>query len=163
MKIVVKQSDYPLDRIQDYLWHEFYLSRFNVMFETTNHNTIKVSNVRLASNKNYCGSHPGTCRLQRQHRRGPWLEGADWVEFNDRLNNVLDQLSVSANVASSVVVLRKGRERCIEYYGQPNKGPNAEWAKHGRYEDYCGMVAPVSKFPMGTPGIYESIGYNVEG
>jgi hypothetical protein len=163
VKINVKQSEHSLEAIRQALWHEFYLSRFAVTFETIDRNKINVSNVRLMEKKDYCGSHPGTCQIQRAHRKGAWLEGADWVEFNDRLNNVLDGFGVSANVASSVVVLRKGRERCIEYYGQPSRGPNAEWAKYGRYADYCGKVAPASRFPLGTPGIYERIAYNVEG
>lgn len=121
--------------------------------------------VRLEASKLYCGNHPSACELgNKQDKKASHLEGADWVEFDDRLNDLLDAAEVSANVGDSVVI-RKGRERCIEYFNgdYPEPGRNYQWAKEGRYADYIGSIAPRALFPAGTPGRHEQTGYAVIG
>lgn len=134
--------------------------RFTADVEQTDTRTLKILNVRLREKKPYCGSHPGACQIPRKHASYRYLEGADWVEFNDLLNSVLDRDSIKARVESTVVVLRQGYERCIEYRAQGSHGRNAEWAKYGIYENHCGKQSPASRFPIGTPGSYQAIGYH---
>jgi hypothetical protein len=131
---------------------------------------IKILNVRLTEKKPYCGNHAKACERPHvgKHKKAQYLEGADWVEFNDRLNSVLDELNVSARVDSGTCNLRKGTERRISYQADTFAGGAWQWNKFGRddeYADYTGhkVLTPISKFPMGTPGIYEAAGYNVEG
>lgn len=121
-------------------------------------NKITVHDVRLKQKKLYCGSHPFKCPLRhepglRNHRKTKFLEGADWVAFNDLINDVLDNLGVSADVASSLVVIRKGTYRCIKYDGHKTEG-FSEWNKFGEYKNCIGKIVK-SKFPVGTPGIVE--------
>lgn len=130
--------------------------------------SVKLSNVRLRDKKEYCGSHPSACEVGNpKHRKARYLEGADWVDLDDMLNDLLDMMRVEANVASSVCILRKGRLRRTEYSNGDRQGNgNYLWAKDdpASYQDWCGRHgAPRSSFPAGTPGIYQSIGYAVEG
>jgi len=90
-----------------------------------------------------------------------YLEGADWVEFNDMLNNVCDNLGVSANIASTVCVIREGSCRRVEY-DTKDYLPGNEWQRHGVLENWIGKQAPPSDFPRGTPGAYTDI-YFCEG
>lgn len=118
-----------------------------------NKNTISFHKIRLQKSKEYCGSHAGPCLLGGPDRKAVFLEGADWVEFNDRLNNIMDKLGLSANIASSVCVIRKGFLRRIKYSG----GKGGEWLKdENAYLDNCGKPAIKSSYPSGTPGIYST-------
>jgi len=133
-------------------------SRFTALVEISG-DKVKIRNVRLKQNKDYCGNHPFTCPIRpwgnEKHKKLNYLEGADWVAFNDMVNDVLDDLGVSADVASSLVVIRKGEKRCVNYGGHllSNKIDN-EWNKEGeKYENWIGKKAERSKFPIGTPGI----------
>lgn len=125
---------------------------------------LKIKNVRLKDPKKYCGSHPYACDIDRG-RRSRYLEGADWVEFNDLLNDVFDLHEVSANISSSVCKIRKGRKRRMDYDGHAEWVGNRvfyEWDKdtdEDCYEDWCGKIAPNSTFPEGTPGIYSRTAY----
>lgn len=159
------------DRVAQKLF-TFNDKRAEVMAQLTpgkdNQYEIDIVNVRLRSKKEYCGNHSGPCPVrfgpERKHRRAYFLEGADWVEFNDLVNDVLDQLQANANVYTSVCWLRKGKRRRTEY-GEGSRF-NGEWAKHADetdYIDYCGREAPPSEFPSGTPGSYTKINYNVVG
>jgi hypothetical protein len=124
---------------------------------------ITISKVRLKEAKPYCGNHPDACEIDAgPSRRGTTLEGADWVEFNDHLNDVLDRFEVSARVYSTYVpvTIRDGRRRRIRYDSHtPMNARQSEWMEFGDmeadYEDYCGLVAPNSEWPEGTPGLYE--------
>jgi hypothetical protein len=144
--------------IECYLQRNIGKSRFTA--ETRlQRNKITIHNVRLREAKHYCGNHPYPCPVspfgERPHRKGKWLEGADWVAFNDLVNDVLDDLGVSADVASSVVRLRKGRERCVRYEGYSRGfGGAYEWVKDsGCFADMIGKPHEVSEYPEGTPGI----------
>ena len=94
-------------------------SRFTARIE--NHlSNITIHDIRLIQSKDYCGNHPLPCPVRpwqphKDHIHSRCLEGADWVAFNDMLNDVLDKLQVSANVASSLVIIRKGVMRCVQY------------------------------------------------
>lgn len=147
---------------------DLYDSRFIAYVSEDLRGNVKLSQIRLKSSKEYCGNHPSACEVGNpKHRKARYLEGADWVEFDDMLNDLLDQMGVSANVASSMCILRKGTFRRTEYSNGPRQGNgNYTWAKDdpASYEDWCGKEgAPRSAFPEGTPGIYEAIGYSVEG
>lgn len=119
--------------------------------------TIEFRNIRLRKSKPYCGNHPGACLAggNRSERSGVWLEGADWAEVNDLINDVLDGLDVSAYVASSSCVIRRGRKRRITY-GVMEKVPgHPDWDKNGEdddYQEWIGLKAPRAEIPMGTPG-----------
>jgi hypothetical protein len=162
MKITIKDNTHPLV-VRQALMDALSSSRFTFDSESIDYRRFKIVNVRLRSSKAYCGNHPGACQIDGKDRRGSYLEGADWVEFNDMLNDVLDRLKVDARVESSVVLVRRGRERCVEYLYVQHPWRNAEWEKIGIYKDYCGKKAPMSKFPEGTPGIYGRKRYNVVG
>lgn len=126
---------------------------------------IRIRNIRLKDSKIYCGNHPAACELGGSHRKGRTLEGADWVEFNDLINNICDRLWIRANVSTAVCVIRKGYERRIKY-GMFRDGNFWQWKKDepdASYEDCCSRQAPYSEFPEGTPGIYSPTGYEVIG
>ena len=125
-------------------------------------NKLKIHQVRLRKSKDYCGNHPFACPVRpgghKPHVHSSCLEGADWVAWNDMLNDVLDALGVAANVASSLCIIRKGEFRRIEYTGHLlGNGIDSEWDKDSEfYLNHTLCTTPVpSKFPMGTPGIYK--------
>ena len=117
---------------------------------------IQLRGVRLHAKKHYCGNHAYDCQLvnpgrdESRRKRMAYLEGRDWVAFNDMVNDVLDRLRISAYVGSSLVTVRTGDKRCVEYFADLDFG--GEWKRLGRYESWCGRRAPRSKFPEGTPG-----------
>jgi hypothetical protein len=116
---------------------------------------ITLRNIRLKELKPYCGNHPGPCLINKKHRQSRCLEGLDWVEFNDLVNNVLDSLYLSADVLSSQCVMRLGHQRRT-HYGMKQQGRFATWDIKGHpndYEDYRGKKAPKSGYPNGTPGL----------
>lgn len=161
MIITLKGSnDVSIETIEAHINKEInHDSRFTVHCEILSDKRMKLYDVRLREKKRYCGSHPNSCEVEGG-RMGRYLEGADWVEFNDRINDVLDRLNVSARVYSGVCELREGRNRRINYGSHiinPYRGLY-EWDKRGEdcdYEDYCGRIAPASSYPFGTPGSYE--------
>ena len=114
-------------------------------------------NIRLIEKKPYCGNHPAACDVAGG-RRGDRLEGADWVDWNDRLNDALDVLGVSARVQSAVCIIRKGRARRTSYsIGRIGSNNVPEWAKDepaAYWHDCIGEPAPASWYPPGTPGLY---------
>jgi hypothetical protein len=147
-----------LSTIQWHLQQNLRESRFTADVRT-DWKKITIHQVRLNAAKPYCGNHPYPCPVnpfgfERPHRKGKWLEGADWVAFNDLVNDVLDDLGVSADVASSVVRLRKGRERCVRYEGYSRGfGGAYEWVKDsGCFADMIGKPHEISEYPDGTPG-----------
>jgi len=131
-------------------------SRF-VADVTQTSTSIKIVGVKLRHKKEYCGNHGGPCVRPHTgpHRKYFYLEGADWVEFNDSLNDICDRLGVSANITSSVCVIRRGECRRVEYEIK-NGEPGQEWLREGHTENWIGRVAPDSTFPEGTPGVYKT-------
>ncbi len=158
------------DVLQGALWESIQRkSRFTAVVEVVG-KAIKITNVRLFRKKAYCGNHPKACERLHDgpHRKGNWLEGADWVEFNDLVNDVIDAQGAEANVASSVCIIRKGALRRMNYDGNKQFG-NGTWAsdKDDENPDHwmnnVGGGVLVSEFPIGTPGIHSKIQYNCVG
>ncbi len=142
----------PTNILADALRTEIRASRFNAVVFEDRRGVLQIGNVRLNQKKPYCGNHPAACERGSAHRKGAWLEGLDWVSWNDMLNDVMDRLNVSARVASSQVVIRKGKERCVNY--SQDAAHLDLWKKDsGRFEDWCGRKAPRSHYPEGTPGL----------
>lgn len=134
-------------------------TRFTCETESISQNRFKIHQVRLKDSKQFCGSHPYACEIGTS-RRAKYLEGADWVEFNDYINDIFDEENVSAWIRTSVCEIRMGRSRRTVYDGEMNNPSRNEYrwffkAEPHQYEDWCGEVAPNSKFPEGTPGLYE--------
>lgn len=124
---------------------------------------VTIRKVRLLKKKLYCGNHPKACELviHGKHKRLDFLEGADWVEFNDLVNDVLDRMDVECHVESAVCIVRKGRRRRVEYDANVQQANgNWQWDKDGpdyHYADNCGSTEEnqmISTFPFGTPGIH---------
>jgi hypothetical protein len=157
------QREFLMTRIESWLKN----SRFDARIELHHHYrwkyVIRISNIRLRHSKPYCGQHPGPCVnlfFVRKTRNGCWLEGADWVGWNDGLNSVLDELSVDAEVWShcldsercSRFMIRKGKARRVDYESTSH-GTHEVWVAEGTFEDWCGRKAPTSTYPQDTPGI----------
>lgn len=123
-------------------------SRFTADVETKDGSAvINVRNVRLKEKrKPYCGNHPAACEAfaPRVHRRRYLSGGADWVEWNDRINDLLDAHECSAFVRTSVCVIRIGwlRRTSYDYYSH-GFGQNT-WIKEDpqSMEDCIGVHAP---------------------
>lgn len=145
---------------------------------------IEIKGVRLKTRKEYCGSHPGACELAFSvHRVLSCLEGADWVEFNDMLNNHMDEHNISCVIWSAPkerqlsqtkerMRIRIGMHRRASYDMRPNERGlgNATWELNGQVNDF--MLGSVvnrpdrrlgsdawSYFPEGTPGIHAPLKY----
>lgn len=166
MKITLsKNCVHSQEKVCDSLFIAIGDSRFKAIISCETTRVIKILNVRLKAAKPYCGAHPNACEIGGVDKKTRFLEGADWVEFNDLLNDALDKLSVDAKIASSVCVVRKGRCRRVEY-SSTYVGRTYQWNKDEgdyAYVDSCCKTATPSKFPNGTPGIYTKTGYNMVG
>ena len=119
---------------------------------------ISITRVRLCESRPYCGNHAGPCRIQGEHKnsKAKYLEGGDWVEFNDKLNDLLDRVGggLCADVASSTLVLRKGPRRRTVYAAI--SADTGDWVKNAaaeHYADYRKSRAPRSLAEAGTPGL----------
>lgn len=121
---------------------------------------VAIRGIRLRIKKGYCGNHAGPCRLTgRKHKRADYLEGLDWVSWNDMLNDALDSIGHDGDVRSTTCILRWGRKRRIEYVSGTYGG---EWDRDTEdrfYVDCIGKTPPETIYPYGTPGI---IGWGVE-
>jgi hypothetical protein len=106
--------------------------------------------------KGYCGNHAGPCRnTGKKHRKMNYLEGLDWVFFNDMVNDALDSIQHCGDVESSVCKIRKGICRRMLYYGTP--GGKFDRDGIGCYcccfqEHHQKNLLPTAYEP-GTPGI----------
>lgn len=119
---------------------------------------ISITKVRLKARRPYCGNHAGPCQIQGAHtnRSATYLEGGDWVRFNDKLNDILDRVAggLCASVASAACVIRQGAERRTRY--EMSVMGHGDWQKTGEelyYEDHRGRRAPRSLAEAGTPGL----------
>jgi hypothetical protein len=150
-------------RVADMLLEALPPTRFVCDVHVDDERTIRLGPVRLFRKKDYCGNHPGPCPLRvgghRPHLIRNYLEGADWVAFNDLINTLLDRMKVEARVSSTACVVRKGRRRRVRY-GQSFIGIATDWTRVGDdvdYEDWYGRRgAPASWYPPGTPGLYST-------
>jgi hypothetical protein len=139
-------------RVQAVLSSFLSLSRFTARL-VVDGKRVNLETVRLRVGKDYCGNHPGPCKVSgRDHRVFKYLEGLDWVSFNDMVNDALDSIWHSGNAGSSFCSVRKTGRRRVSYYMTERD----DWEKIGEtweYEDWRGQVAPASEYPSGTPGI----------
>jgi hypothetical protein len=155
-----KTSGAALAAIESALLHAFSISRFTGRVELHKSN-ITIHDVRLREKKHYCGNHPNACPVRpgvhTPHKRMNFLEGADWVGFNDMINDVLDSLAVSASAGSSLCKIRKGLMRRMRYVGHFIGATNfREWDKDDtRYECYVRKGRPPTDYPQDTPGVAE--------
>lgn len=107
--------------------------------------------VRLREAKHYCGHHAGPCRLGGgSHKKARYLEGADWVAFNHMINDCLDRHNMIADVRSSVVIVRKGARRRMDYYSADGFTFDRDT---DNYADYRRKKSPEPEYTPGTPGI----------
>lgn len=128
---------------------------------------LKVMNVRLRKKKDYCGQHPGPCLAlgPQRHRKGTWLEGADWVGFNNLINDLFDRLGYSVNVFSfnreghsGKYYIRRGLLRRVRYDMQTHYNYGRQFslwreAVDTDFRNCCGEKPPEALFPDDTPGI----------
>lgn len=174
------------ERVHTLLWSWLDRSRFTCDFEQVRVPRrrsrkpwaesfgLKISRVRLRIPKLYCGQHAGPCPIrfggERPHKLGRWLEGSDWVGFDDFLNDVLDRYKVEADVWQKgqdflrPYFLRLGRARRILHpdtwvgrFGVFFQGWECENYPHEFSEEHFGSKrdAPRAAYPAGTPGIAE--------
>jgi hypothetical protein len=130
--------------------------------QTRTRSTLSFHIIRLKESKPYCGNHPAGCEFttDRTPARRNFLEGADWVAFNDLLNDCADSLSLSCNISSAFVDIRQGPCRRTYYDADwesmnPHTGIVQLWEKIGlpeHYVDRRGQPATRSDYPEGTPG-----------
>lgn len=133
---------------------------------TTHRNKVEIREVRLTYKKDYCGNHPFACPIRpgqphRPHKKLPYLEGADWVAFNDTLNDVLDSLSCVCDAGSSLLVIRKAGARAVKYGGQKTaNGIDAEWTNtQSEFKNCIGANREIhAAYPQGTPGFATAYG-----
>lgn len=124
---------------------------------------LKIKGIRLKRKKPNCGQHAGPCRLTgKKHRTVSYLEGADWVGFNDMLNDLCDMHSIEADIYTNgleqtgKLFIRIGKRRRDRYNGfeggpfwDANYDPNDYTATNFGKQTY----APRSDFDAGTPGL----------
>lgn len=138
------------------------------MYHPRHKEVIRIENVRLRVAKPYCGAHPGPCQVNgRRHMKSRYLEGADWIGWNDMCNDVMDKLRVSAEFWSynrespggGKYPMRIGTKRRIRYDEECSFSFGrmfVHWSAQVDaidFEDHCGKKAPRSEFPEGTPGL----------
>lgn len=139
---------------------------------------IYVKGIKLKEGKQFCGNHPAACeRLGGRHHKMRFLEGADWVEFNDCVNDLLDTLVVSAVIQSSVrdgttdrlpLRIRCGMHRrsvyTSGYFNGSRSSPNENhvWTGRGNHDAHYAVNSGFdcsrpekdnAEFPTGTPGV----------
>lgn len=170
MKVLIQDGTHA-SQVRFAILMELEHSRFECDVRTTaNSKGVTIHMIRKREAEPYCGSHPAECEVgtvryaKGQEPKAPkakFLEGLDWVEFNDRLNDALDKIACDANASSAICIIRKGILRRTHYgfHVENNGGRDTnEWNKDeddGHWQNWCGEVAPASSYPQGTPGSYE--------
>lgn len=87
------------------------------------YDALKIKGIRLKRRKPNCGQHAGPCLLTgvRRHKVTATLEGADWVAWNDMLNDLCDAHRIEAYIytdgleQSGRLYIRRGRDRRDRY------------------------------------------------
>jgi hypothetical protein len=129
---------------------------------------VKVTEVRLRNAKDFCGQHPGPCvaLFPRPHRRHKFLEGLDWVGFNQMFNNLMDRKKIDCDFFSynremrggGRYYIRKGTLRRLKYPFETVNGIFHLWLPGTFEEDFidcCGKPPPAIPWYVedaGTPG-----------
>lgn len=121
---------------------------------------VAIRAIRLRRSKDYCGNHAGPCIFGagKKHAHRRYLEGLDWVSWNDMINDLLDSVGHDGDVRSTSVIVRKGRRRRTVYCGTPGLEFDMDTADVD-YVDYTFKSAPPSYCEEGTPGVY---GYDMQ-
>ena len=165
-QISMTGEKHPRSKLKMILEDKISTSRFiaDVEYTKGKYRGLKIVNVRLKKSKPYCGNHPGECEFMGDlSKKRTFLGGADWVEFNDLLNDTLDFYKISANIRSVVCIVRKGSLRRTHYWMfRPKLGRTLQWnydEGDRYYTENLDGESIVSVFPDGTPGIYQKIGY----
>lgn len=125
---------------------------------------ITLHQIRLKESKPYCGNHAGPC-VEKNPEGKPdvkrkYLEGADWVAFNDMVNYALDVCAFPAEVDSIDCNMRHGKMRRISYFMDPDSPErDRDFYREGfssEYEDWTNPLErsewPHSEYEDGTPG-----------
>lgn len=136
-----------------------------------NRPAIILRRIRLVRAKPYCGQHAGPClrRSPRRERCSSYLEGADWVAFNDMLNDAFNRTRLRVSIWSKgpelgLFFTRLGDRSRIQYSASHSLliAPELLLWDTGYFEGdfsnkYFGRRRPMprSVFPAGTPGIPE--------
>lgn len=77
---------------------------------------ISIHQVRLKDKRLYRGhSVRAPKAINRCRIKSSFLHPLDWIEFMDILNDVMDDLQISANAYTSVLVFRQGKRRRMRY------------------------------------------------
>jgi len=142
-------------------------SRFTFDLVDAGERLLRIYKVRLRTRRYYCGNHPNVCNVDngRKHPKALFLEGADWVDFNDRLNDILDKAGIECKITSmwSRWIIRNWDVRRWVYPSVPprNEFSNYEWDLRNDEDLFTkGSGKPeVSDFPYGTPGIHTRAKY----
>ena len=178
MKIVLPKTEETMARhLVNQLEEAITTSRFTAEFEIKMlpKACIDIRKVRLRRSKAFCGNHPNACVLGGVDAKRSFLEGADWIEMNELINDVLDRNYSGATAFSRPIEIkdklyvRKDGHRRISYGSQEivNGGRllGNVWLgdEPGVYVDCRGKESPITEFPDGTPGIYQRAGYFAEG
>jgi hypothetical protein len=83
---------------------------------------VRIYGIRLRYRVKYWGNGPDMRDNPMLRTRGvprmPFLQGLDWIDFNDSLNDMLDHHGIIADVCSARCVLRKKDRRRIDYLGK---------------------------------------------
>lgn len=103
-------------RLRKLLLKEVEKSRFTVRADLEHLSKtqpgVKVTEVRLRNAKHFCGQHPGPCPVlfggPRPHRKHKFLEGLDWVGFNQMFNDLMDRKKIDCDFFSYNREMRGG-------------------------------------------------------
>lgn len=84
---------------------------------------LDLAQIRLQKAKSYCGNHPGECVVGGPRRKAVFLEWDDWVKFHEVVNDILDEMNLSADITTSgadvdvgrLLFCRLGRKRRVRY------------------------------------------------
>ena len=122
--------------------------------------------VRRTRYHEYCGSHPMACEIRgrfgQRRQRAMLLEGGDWIQFNDLVNDIFDRYMIDADVGlwtGRGINIRLNTSRRINYrayLASDFGGLQYEWSELGLpsdYEDWTGRQAPRATGPGGTPNL----------
>lgn len=154
-------------QLSDLLLKKLKRSRFEIpprnitVFEAGNrcrHGKLRIYAVRLKTGKYYHGAGPVP---QKPMERRGWgkgsykphklcfLEGADWIEFNDLLNDFCDELGLCADIFSRVCSIRRGWFRRVIYRSIVEKGI-VLWERFPPPEHFMGVTSTNGPFPMSS-------------
>lgn len=166
--------DVVKDTLETLLTQSRFTARLTVEFspnQCKGRHVLKISNVRLRQKKSYCGQHPNACVVRlfpRKHKNASYLEGADWVAFDDMLNDMCDKMEWEADIWSKSLefkgkmIVRTGRRRRIRYRSEcritHGGWPHYQWDTTFHDEDFAdrvGLFTVRSQYPEDTPGIAE--------